>query len=105
METSVAPAEFGRAGGALVNTAIKRGTNEIHGSASEFLRNSRLDARPTFAPAKEPFKRNQFGGTLGLPVIKNKLFVFGDYQGLRQSLPLTTQFVTVPTSGFRSGDF
>jgi len=105
VQTSVASAEFGRAGGAIVNTAIKSGTNEYHGSAFEFLRNSQLDARPTFAPQRNPFRRNQFGGTLGGPIVRNKLFVFGDYQGLRQFQPKSTDFATVPTAEFRNGNF
>jgi hypothetical protein len=105
VSTSVAPAEFGRAGGAIVNTGIKSGTNDIHGSAFEFLRNSYLDARQTYAATKTLFQRNQFGGTLGLPIIKNKFFIFGDYQGLRQNQPLEPGFVTVPTAQMRNGDF
>jgi hypothetical protein len=105
VQTSIPPAEFGRAGGAVVNTTIKSGTNEIHGSAFEFLRNSALDARPTFADTKTPFRRNQFGGTIGAPVIKNKLFAFADYQGFRQSTPIGTDFATVPTALMRQGDF
>lgn len=105
VQTSVASAEFGRAGGGIVAATIKSGTNELHGSAFEFLRNSQLDARPTFAAAKLPFKRNQFGSTMGGPIKKDKLFIFGDYQGLRQSAPLTPVFDTVPTAAFRGGDF
>lgn len=105
VETSVAPAEYGRAGGGIVSSTIKSGTNEYHGSAFEFLRNSELDARPTFASSRTPFKRNQFGGTLGGPIIKNKWFAFGDYQGLRQDLPLSIDYVTVPTQAMRTGDF
>ncbi|MBI3471560.1 MAG: carboxypeptidase regulatory-like domain-containing protein [Candidatus Solibacter usitatus] len=105
VQTSIAPAEFGRAGGGIINTSIKSGSNEVHGSAFEFLRNSELDARPTFAPGRNPFQRNQFGGTLGGPIVKNKLFAFGDYQGLRQSTPLGTDFASVPTPEFRAGDF
>ncbi len=112
INTSVAPAEFGRAGGAIVQTSIKSGTNSIHGSVFEFLRNSVFDASPNYnftpkaLPAKtQPFKRNQFGFTLGGPVIKNKLFLFGDYQGLRQDQPLNPEKATVPTVKMRSGDF
>jgi len=104
VQTSVAPAEFGRAGGAIVNTAIKGGSNNFHGSAFEFLRNNALDARPTFAPEKLPFRRNQFGGTLGGPIIKNKLFAFGDYAGLRETAPRSVEFASVPTADFRKGD-
>lgn len=109
--TSVAPAEFGRAGGGIVESSTKSGTNEIHGTAFWFIRNSALDANnsyfnPTGQPiVKTPFKRNQFGGTLGMPIFKNKLFVFGDYQGLRQDRPLNPELATVPTDKMRMGDF
>ncbi len=105
VQTSIAPAEFGRAGGAIVNTVVKSGTNDIHGSAFWFLRNSALDARPTFDSSKPEFRRHQFGGTLGFPILKNKLFVFGDYQGLRQFQPLGLDRASVPTARMRSGDF
>src|SRR5215471_12257819 len=80
VSTSVAPAEFGRAGGAIVQTSLKSGTNHIHGSAFWFIRNSALDANgsylnPPGTPViNTPFKRNQFGGTVGMPILKNKLF-------------------------------
>ncbi len=105
MQTNIAPAEFGRAGGAIVNTIIKSGTNEIHGTAFWFLRNSALDARATFSPTRTPFRRQQFGGTLGFPIIKNKLFVFGDYSGLRQFFPVSLDHASVPTAKMRTGDF
>jgi len=111
VNTSIAPAEFGRAGGAIVQTSIKSGTNEIHGSAFEFARSSLFDANPNYSffgaapqPAL-PFKRNEFGGSVGFPIIKNKLFVFGDYQGYREDTPLNAQFVTVPTALMRTGNF
>jgi len=105
VQTSMTPAEFGRAGGAVVNTSIKGGSNAIHGDAFDFLRNSELDARPTFATSRNPFRRNQFGGTLGAPVLKNKLFIFGDYQGLRQATPTGVQYSSVPTDLMRQGNF
>jgi hypothetical protein len=105
VQTSIPSAEYGRAGGAIVNTTLKSGSNAIHGSAFEFLRNSELDARPTFADSRNPFRRNQFGGTIGAPVIKNKLFIFGDYQGFRQSTPVGTDFASVPTALMRQGNF
>lgn len=111
VNTSIAPAEFGRAGGAIVQTSIKSGTNEIHGSAFEFARSSIFDANPNFSffgaspQSALPFKRNEFGGSLGLPIIKKKLFVFGDYQGYREDTPLNAQFVTVPTGLMRAGNF
>jgi hypothetical protein len=84
VDTSVAPSEFGRAGGGVVNTSFKSGTNQYHGTAFWFLRNDNLDATPYFNTSKPEFKRHQFGGSIGGPIIKDKLFVFGDYQGLRQ---------------------
>jgi hypothetical protein len=115
INTSVAPAEFGRAGGGIVQTSMKSGTNAIHGSAFWFIRNSALDANNAYfnpptdpitkAVIKSPFKRNQFGGTLGMPIFKNKLFIFGDYQGLRQDRPLNPEFATVPTDLMRKGNF
>jgi Carboxypeptidase regulatory-like domain/TonB dependent receptor/TonB-dependent Receptor Plug Domain len=111
VNTSVAPAEFGRAGGGIVQTSIKSGTNQIHGSAFWFIRNSAVDANNAyFNPAgqpivKAPFKRNQFGGTIGMPILKDKLFIFADYQGLRQDRPLNPELATVPTDKMRKGDF
>ena len=105
VDTSVAPAEYGRAGGAVVDTSIRSGTNQIHGTAFEFFRNSALDARPYFDTTKPEFHRNMFGGSVGAPIIKNKLFIFGDYQGLRSSAPLGSQQVTVPTELMRSSNF
>ena len=106
--TNVAPAEFGRAGGGVINTAIKSGTNQIHGTVYEFFRNSALDARAwTTAtnPKKNPFHQNQFGGSAGAPIIKNKLFIFGDYQGFRSSFPLPTDYASVPTVNERNSGF
>src|SRR6266851_3136822 len=108
VQTSVAPAEFGRAGGALVVTSIKSGTNDIHGSAFWYNRNTSLNAEDFFMSPHSPtpgFNRNQFGGTLGMPIFKNKLFVFGDYEGLRLKQPSNTGFATVPTDLMRTGDF
>jgi hypothetical protein len=105
VQTNMAPAEFGRAGGAIVNTTLKSGDNAIHGSAFEFIRNSQVDARPYFAPSISEFRRNQFGGTIGAPIIKNKLFVFGDYQGFRQATPVGVDFASVPTQLMRQGNF
>lgn len=108
VQTSVAPAQFGRAGGALVVTSLKSGTNNIHGSAFWFNRNTSLNAHNFFDQAnqaKPGFNRNQFGGTVGGPIIKNKLFIFMDYEGLRQKSPLNPEFATVPTDLMRQGDF
>src|SRR5713226_4170697 len=107
VQTSVAPAEFGRAGGAVVVTSLKSGTNDIHGSAFWFNRNTSLNARDFFQnTGKKPvFNRNFFGGTAGGPVIKNRLFLFGDYEGRRQAEPGSPEFATVPTDLMRQGDF
>jgi hypothetical protein len=90
LQTSNFSAEFGRAGGAVINAAIKSGTNQFHGSAWEFIRNDKLDATGLdqyfIAPAnktKGTLKRNQFGVSAGGPIRKNKTFVFGDYEGTR----------------------
>lgn len=96
-------AEYG-GNGAVVNAAIRSGTNEFHGSAYEFARNSAMDAKNYFDPGSSalPFSRNQFGGTIGGPIKKNKTFFFGNYEGLKQSLtvPVTT---IVPDKNFRNG--
>ncbi|HEX2712170.1 MAG TPA: carboxypeptidase-like regulatory domain-containing protein, partial [Candidatus Acidoferrales bacterium] len=106
VQTSVAPAQFGRAGGALVVTTIKSGTNNYHGTAFWFNRNTNLNARNFFqGPPTPGFNRNQFGGTIGGPVIKNKLFFFGDYEGLRQKIPGSPEYATVPTDLMRQGNF
>ncbi len=124
VQTSVAAAEFGRGGGAIVNTLIKSGSNDYHGSSYLFIRNSAFDARPAFTPAtatqRTPaFRRGQFGATVGGPVIlphfgeggpefngfKDKVFFFFSYDGLRQFLPTSTDTATVPTAAFRNGDF
>ena len=107
IQTNSYSAEFGRSGGAVVNAITKSGTNNFHGGVFEFFRNSALDARDYFedpATKKASFKQNQFGGTFGGPVIKSKLFVFGDYQATRIRSPLTW-VSKVPTLAERTGDF
>jgi hypothetical protein len=111
VNTSVAPAEFGRAGGAIVQSSIKSGTNTIHGSAFWFARSSLFDASPNYrfqgagvAPVL-PFKRNTFGGSLGGPLLHDRLFIFGDYQGVRENQPLNPEVITVPTALMRTGNF
>ena len=96
-------AEYGRSGGALISVVTRGGTNDLHGSAFWFLRNDNLDASNTFearSSSQPEFKRNQFGATLGGPAIKNRLFYFFSYQGLRLRLPQQRQ-VTVETPEFR----
>ncbi len=98
-------AEFGHLPGAVINVVTKSGTNELHGSLFEFLRNNHLNARNFFQPTVAPLRQNQFGGSLGGPIIRNKTFFFTSYQGLRVR---TTQFVNsarTPTAGERLGDF
>src|SRR3984957_12914185 len=88
------PAEYGRAPGGVVNAITRSGTNQFHGSAFEFLRNSALDSNDYFSRSAgnpiPPFRRNQFGVSAGAPIIKDKLFVFADYEGLRQSKGIPT---------------
>ncbi len=105
VNTSVAPAEFGRAGGAVVQTSIKSGSNQLHGSAFEFRRTGFGDAHVWNTIGPISFKKNQFGATLGGAIIKNKLFFFGDYQGWRQLMPVGDGTTSVPTAKMRTGDF
>jgi len=107
IQTNSYSAEFGRSGGAVVNAIIKSGTNNYHGTVFEFFRNAALDARDYFedpTQKKASFKQNQFGGTFGGPVIKNKLFFFGDYQGTRIRNP-SVSVSKVPLLPERTGDF
>jgi hypothetical protein len=101
--TSNYSAEFGRAGGGIINVVTKSGTNQLRGSAFEFLRNSKLDARNFFDIIKPSLKRNQFGGSLGGPLKRDKTFVFGAYEGLRERLGQTLN-VQVPTVAARQGN-
>src|SRR5215469_13366990 len=107
IQTSNYSPEFGRSGGAVINATTKSGTNQIHGSAWEFLRNDALDSAQygfgTSLP-KAPYKQNQFGATIGGPIIKEKVFFFGDYEGTRIR-SATTDIVTVPSAAETTGDF
>jgi Carboxypeptidase regulatory-like domain/TonB-dependent Receptor Plug Domain len=101
--TSNYSAEYGKTSGGVVNAITRSGTGAFHGSAYEFLRNSALDARNFFdGPQIPAFKRNQFGGSIGGPIIKERTFFFFDYEGIRQSKGLT-QVTTVPSLLARSG--
>jgi hypothetical protein len=101
--TSNYSAEYGRTSGGVINAISRQGTNQFHGDAYEFLRNSALDARNFFdGPQKPPFRRNQFGGSFGGPIRKNDTFFFGDYEGLRQSQGITTP-VNVLSQAARNG--
>src|SRR5437870_1902573 len=89
--TNAFSAEYGRHTGAVINAVTKAGTNELHGSVFEFLRNDNLDARNFFHGEKKPeFKRNQFGAALGGPIARDKTFFFGNYEGLREGLGQTS---------------
>ncbi|PYU63627.1 MAG: hypothetical protein DMG56_09245, partial [Acidobacteria bacterium] len=103
--TSNYSAEYGKTSGGVVNAITRSGTNAFHGSAYEFLRNSALDARNFFedptAP-KAPFKRNQFGGAVGGPIIKNRTFFFADFEAIRQSKGIAV-VDTVPSNAARAG--
>lgn len=110
VEINSPSAEFGRFNGGVINLTTKAGTNDFHGSAFEFFRNEALNARNLFAPktianpGKPVFRRNQYGFVLGGPIIKDKTFFFGDYQGTRQSIG-RIRISTVPTLLQRQGIF
>ncbi len=97
-------AEYGKRAGAQVSVITQSGSNTVHGSAFEFIRNNKLDARNFFDQGDNPppFRRNQFGGALGGPIKKDKLFLFGNYEGFRESLAATITSV-VPNDKARSG--
>ena len=101
--TGNAPADYGKTSGGVINAVTRAGTNQFHGSLYEFLRNSALDARNFFDGASAPpFKRNQFGGSLGGPIKRQRTFFFFDYEGIRQGLGVTT-VDTVPSPAARIG--
>ena len=114
VESNAYSAEFGRGNGAIINAVIKSGTNGLHGSLWEFLRNDKLDGRNYFddpTQATPPYKQNQFGGTFGGPVViphlydgRNRTFFFVDYEGLRIR-QAQTQTALVPSQAERGGDF
>lgn len=105
IQTNAFTSQYGFSSGNVVNVVTKSGSNEFHGDAYEFYRNSSVDARYYFNNGAQPqFHRNQFGGTFGGPIKKNKTFFFGYYEGLRSATPAT--FVgTMPTDQQRGGDF
>src|SRR5262245_3013939 len=113
VSTSNYDAEFGRAVGAVVNVTTRPGTNQFHGSLYEFHNNSAFKARNYFQLNRSSDGKihipnaikNQFGGTFGGPVIKNRTFLFGDYQGQYQRIGRVPVIQTVPTEAFRNGDF
>jgi len=99
-------ASFGNAIGGVVNVVTKSGTDQIHGDVFEFLQNSALDASDYFSQGHvNPLKQNQFGGSVGGPIVKNRLFYFGSYQGTRFRTANNGQIATVPNATERTGDF
>lgn len=111
MITQNAPAEYGNFMGAIISTTIKSGTNQYHGDAFEFLRNDILNAAnwsnniTSPSTPKDKLRWNEFGGTFGGPIKKDKLFFFGDYQGSRYDIPSSTSLISVFTPQERAGDF
>jgi hypothetical protein len=116
VKTNNYSAEFGRSAGTIVSATIKSGGNDYHGSAWNFLRNEKLDANNFFSNAgglkRQPFKQNQFGYTLGGPVIvpklyngKNRTFFFTDFEGTRRRTTATSNILDIPPMDFRRGDF
>jgi len=97
-------AEYGNYSGGIVNVVTKSGSNQFHGAAFDFLRNTALDARNFFSPERSSYRQNQFGGVLGGPIRTNRVFFFGDYQGTRQSQGVDTGLFPVPSLADRGGD-
>ena len=105
IQTNSYSAEYGRNRGATVNAVTRSGTNTVHGTIYEFLRNDAFDARDLFARVAPPFKRNQFGGTLGGPIRRNKTFFFGGWESTRErGAPSVATFRT-PSAAMRDGNF
>jgi hypothetical protein len=116
VKTSSFSAEFGRSAGAIISATTKSGTNELHGSTWEFLRNEKLDANNFFSNAggvpKQAFKQNQFGFTLGGPVLlphiykgRDRTFFFADYEGTRRRTTASSSILDIPPTAFHTGDF
>ncbi|MBV8114571.1 MAG: carboxypeptidase regulatory-like domain-containing protein, partial [Silvibacterium sp.] len=98
-------AEYGGFTGGIINVVTKSGSNSLHGNVFEFFRNTNLDARNYFSPERAAFHQNQYGGTLGGPIEKNKIFFFADYQGQRYVQGIVTGITPVPSLANRTGDF
>src|ERR1700722_803127 len=98
-------AEYGSFTGGIINVVTKSGTNAFHGNVFEFFRNTHLDARNYFSPERAVFHQNQYGGTVGGPIRKDKIFFFADYEGQRYIQGIETGFVSVPSIANRNGDF
>ena len=104
MVTSLYPAELGRTAAAVINLITKSGTNQFHGSAYDYFRNNIFDAPDVLTETVSPYKQNQFGGSLGGPIVKNRTFFFADYEGYR-SIQGLVHLASVPTDKMRNGDF
>jgi len=111
VQSNITSAEFGRAAGANINVSIRSGTNQLHGSIYEYLRNDKLDARNPFSPARGPFKQNQYGGTVGGPIVvpkvydgRNRTFFFFAAESFRQRRGLTPPTSLVPTADQLAGN-
>ena len=105
VETSALPAQYGEHSAAAVNAVTKSGGNSFHGDAFEFLRNGDFNARDTFAPTRDTLKRNQFGGTFGGPIKRNKIFFFLGYQGTLNRSDPTGGTAFIPTPAMQAGNF
>ena len=105
VQTSALPARYGLHPGGVVNLVTKSGTNAFHGDLFEFIRNGVFNARNFFGVSRDTLKRNQFGGTVGGPVLKDKLFFFTGYQGTRNRSDPSTSISYVPTQAMLNGDF
>jgi hypothetical protein len=90
-------ADYGNSSGGIVNVVTSSGSNELHGGAFEFLRSTALDARNFYSPERSFYRQNQFGGMIGGPIRKNRIFFFGDYQGTRQQQGVDTGLFPVPS--------
>jgi hypothetical protein len=108
VKTNSFSAEFGHAAGAVVSATIRSGANDFHGTLFEFLRNDKFDANNFFTNAaslpKAAFRQNQYGGTFGGPILRNKTFFFGDYQGTKQRTASASTIGSVPPVAIRNGD-
>jgi hypothetical protein len=102
--TNNVDAEYGNYSGGLINVITKSGTNHLHGSAFEFLRNPNLDSRNFYSPSRGVLHQNQFGGTAGGYIIHDKLFFFGDFQGTRQVAAQDSGLILVPSAAARTGN-
>src|SRR5204863_8541488 len=105
VETSATAAAGGGKSAGSVSLVTKSGTNDIHGDLFEFVRNGIFNARNSFATKRDTLKRNQFGGTIGGPILKNKLFFFAGYQGTRTRQDPPQTYAYVPTAAMLAGDF